>query len=492
MDIPSKGYVKTASLKIKSAIVEWGSIPNRWWYALASGLNLLTPWLLFLSGIVFPFGYPTRNIVALFVLFQLALVAVKVFLNFTNCYRPERKRWFGAAGGILQGTGIVVLYVGATHTGGFLISLAGIAMCAAGYSLLTTVWQVPLSRMRCENAMLVAPMAVLLAALVYLTLSVAIYPFGCIAAAVLYAGAFLIAVRKTGADLPAPTSLAGSVSHSDAFVLQSKYKIYAFFGLCFFAFGYCLMTLFDQRIFLDGAFHDAWIVPLCALGVLALVFWSAFSRRQSVLLNLLSASFISIMLGLLVSSIDKFTAAGVVLLVVGFIVLNVFYLVYYPAICQRKGFSDVRSHRIFALTSLVAPIGLLISVVVYVVFVLIVPGLEHVVLVFEQAALLIILFAMFYDELSRTRKELSAKSETSISLKEIKAFAVEQGSKYRLTDRECEIVQLLMSGRSVAAASKELYLSESTIKTHVRSVYKKLGVHNRQQMIELLGREMRH
>jgi DNA-binding NarL/FixJ family response regulator len=48
-----------------------------------------------------------------------------------------------------------------------------------------------------------------------------------------------------------------------------------------------------------------------------------------------------------------------------------------------------------------------------------------------------------------------------------------------LTSRETEVLQRLAVGDSVAGIAKRLYLSESTIKTHIASLYAKLGAHNR-------------
>ncbi|HEY3375101.1 MAG TPA: response regulator transcription factor [Candidatus Aquicultor sp.] len=49
----------------------------------------------------------------------------------------------------------------------------------------------------------------------------------------------------------------------------------------------------------------------------------------------------------------------------------------------------------------------------------------------------------------------------------------------RLTPREKEVWRLLASGASNAEISKALYVSESTVKFHVRNVFHKLGVKNR-------------
>jgi DNA-binding NarL/FixJ family response regulator len=52
-----------------------------------------------------------------------------------------------------------------------------------------------------------------------------------------------------------------------------------------------------------------------------------------------------------------------------------------------------------------------------------------------------------------------------------------------LTERELEILTLLSSGKSNAELGAELYLSEPTIKTHLSSIFRKLGVRDRVQAV---------
>ena len=51
--------------------------------------------------------------------------------------------------------------------------------------------------------------------------------------------------------------------------------------------------------------------------------------------------------------------------------------------------------------------------------------------------------------------------------------------KPNLTAREMEVLERLAVGDSVAGMAKRLYMSESTVKTHIGKLYSKLGAHNR-------------
>ena len=51
-----------------------------------------------------------------------------------------------------------------------------------------------------------------------------------------------------------------------------------------------------------------------------------------------------------------------------------------------------------------------------------------------------------------------------------------EGALERLTEREREILRLLAGGLSNAELAEKLFLSETTVKTHVSAVLRKLGV----------------
>lgn len=58
-----------------------------------------------------------------------------------------------------------------------------------------------------------------------------------------------------------------------------------------------------------------------------------------------------------------------------------------------------------------------------------------------------------------------------------------QAPQVTLTPRETEILQLLGKGSSVAQIAGQLYISQSTAKTHMSKLYDKLGAANRTQAV---------
>jgi DNA-binding NarL/FixJ family response regulator len=63
------------------------------------------------------------------------------------------------------------------------------------------------------------------------------------------------------------------------------------------------------------------------------------------------------------------------------------------------------------------------------------------------------------------------------------------GAHLGLTQRESEVLQLLVSGHSNKAVASELVVSEDTVKTHIRGLYRKLGVSDRSAAVAVALRE---
>lgn len=62
-------------------------------------------------------------------------------------------------------------------------------------------------------------------------------------------------------------------------------------------------------------------------------------------------------------------------------------------------------------------------------------------------------------------------------------------SEYRLTPRESEILIYLARGRDVGFISNDLVVSSNTIRAHCKAIYKKTGVHSRQELLSLIERQ---
>ena len=59
--------------------------------------------------------------------------------------------------------------------------------------------------------------------------------------------------------------------------------------------------------------------------------------------------------------------------------------------------------------------------------------------------------------------------------------------KHRLTVRECEVMKLMYEGCSNPEIAEKLYISRNTVKKHIQSIYEKMGVSNRMELIHLVN-----
>lgn len=57
---------------------------------------------------------------------------------------------------------------------------------------------------------------------------------------------------------------------------------------------------------------------------------------------------------------------------------------------------------------------------------------------------------------------------------------------YQLTDRETEVLTCLSEGWSIPAAAQRLMVSQDTVRTHVKHIYAKIGIHSRDDLVEII------
>lgn len=58
--------------------------------------------------------------------------------------------------------------------------------------------------------------------------------------------------------------------------------------------------------------------------------------------------------------------------------------------------------------------------------------------------------------------------------------------KYGLTKREVEVLEYLLYGRTIPSIAEKLTVAPSTVRTHVKGLYRKLDVHSRQELLDFI------
>jgi PAS domain S-box-containing protein len=88
------------------------------------------------------------------------------------------------------------------------------------------------------------------------------------------------------------------------------------------------------------------------------------------------------------------------------------------------------------------------------------------------------------EHLRRIAREIAASGVAALSTTMPTSLEVPEIS--RLTAREYEIVVRLAAGDRVPAIARGMFLSESTVRNHLTSVYRKFGVHSQQDLMARL------
>jgi DNA-binding NarL/FixJ family response regulator len=73
--------------------------------------------------------------------------------------------------------------------------------------------------------------------------------------------------------------------------------------------------------------------------------------------------------------------------------------------------------------------------------------------------------------------------------KEMSRVDKDQVSTPRLTDRELEVLKLVATGQNNREVARQLFISENTVKNHVRNILEKLQLHSRMEAVMYAVRE---
>ena len=93
------------------------------------------------------------------------------------------------------------------------------------------------------------------------------------------------------------------------------------------------------------------------------------------------------------------------------------------------------------------------------------------------------------DDLPDRLDDARGPEEAAVHEAEVGAMPMQRGATpgpgVNLTEREMQVLRGMSQGKSNGQIGRELYLSEDTIKTHARRLFRKLGVNDRAQAVAL-------
>lgn len=186
---------------------------------------------------------------------------------------------------------------------------------------------------------------------------------------------------------------------------------------------------------------------------------------------------------------------------------------HFAAICRRRGYSSrVLFGCGFAILSMAEVVGLLVGLLIVpvqssaltvlllvcanAIVIAVILSIMRVNTTFQKAELEMIL-ARQAQEQRRTPSETDAAVGASRAAMDVAGISAGDGrpgstpsataarwvGQHGLSARESEVAELLLSGRNVPAIAELLCISQSTVQTHVKHIYEKVGVRTRQELI---------
>lgn len=115
--------------------------------------------------------------------------------------------------------------------------------------------------------------------------------------------------------------------------------------------------------------------------------------------------------------------------------------------------------------------------------------LEPAVIALGVLMITLVLLPLLLQRLSRRLTDHSFAAPAPASVAAQPPLAEQLAKETDLTEREAQIAELLQRGRTYKMIADELFLSENTVKTHVKKVYSKLDVRSKAELIRLLGKD---
>lgn len=463
------------------------------WIVLVAALVMLVPFMLFLSDIIFS---ATNKTAYLFELcgcyFALAFVCARSFVG-RLCETVLGYRNAVVLAAILFPGGIIFLYLGVAWGDMLALQVAGISLCALGRSILALVWY---RHLACYTKALSVFMS--FAATVVCVLFYGFFLLIDIRARVFMVAAFyfvlpLIAVLRVPSYATPNLRAVAIVLDCDVFVQQKKTMRYALVFLCTLVFGFYTVSLIDMGLFQQTILPvDVRIVPVVCLGAtVGLGLAINLARAWSSVLVLLNAVVFLTLFSLSTFETASLQMVSQACLCAGFLLLNTFTLVFSAQATRLKEYIDKSFGELFRKIQSAYPAALFAAWAIFSIASWLKVDLLSCGVPLLCAAILAVYISMFSSEVAKTRDELECASAKTATLQDVMKFARGEGASYALSRRECEIVHLAMCGYSIQAIAEELSLSKSTVKTHMANAYKKLGVHKRQQLVDLVGKAIR-
>lgn len=115
------------------------------------------------------------------------------------------------------------------------------------------------------------------------------------------------------------------------------------------------------------------------------------------------------------------------------------------------------------------------------------PGL-HEVVVRPTFVLLVTLVTGLLITMVRQEYAIEELTQPASAKSELEQIVEQVAQEFQLSEREREVMALIGQGYTASAVAEQLVISINTVNTHIRNIYRKLGIHKRSELISYLRR----
>lgn len=276
----------------------------------------------------------------------------------------------------------------------------------------------------------------------------------------------------------ASAALTSPPKHATLSIAKSQWKLFILFAVYSVMYGVYLHLQSTIPAFVETRiyFSEGMLVILCVMAA-----YGCIASKLIDIVSLLKAVPFIVVSGFLAYSFS-FADAAVTQLVLG-VSHGVFYVFAWFAQYRLSKTPDGIDTRVFALGRIVVELS---TVLGYLIAREVFQGLQQQMVIVVVIAVMYTVFLIPKKPIYATFSNMNpAKEANPVDAKITQAASV-LGSDYALTEREREIVGMLAQGWTVPQISKELFIEQSTVKTHVKRLYRKLGIHSKQELQQII------
>ena len=443
----------------------------------ALGVGLLHAWLwsVLYSVIVYPFNDTSAEThLAIMVCWNATLIVSYAAMTALNSMLSElhlRRKITGAFSIIGSlGTFFVSVSPYQSLVDPLQLALAGVVLVALGMSMLNVAWTQSFSYMDYRQVQASSALFIAFGATMFLICTLIPRNLAVVAVALFPIISFALMQTK---DM---TSLRASQGEANARNKQMSKFPYALFVLCLFLFAVANSYLRGLTLSFVSLQYNMG-AQLLFSSIIAIGFVLAFAKSQKLIYSG-AVLLIAGGLGLL-----PFTTSGVgtAMVGLGFICFEVLaWMVIAETIKKHRG----SSVRIASATWMGLSGGSLVGILAGTA-VTYYGGTQTIVGVAVSLALAYGILIVFVLTFNRTFLDVfkpapDKNQPLSLIVKKGASFAREYG----LTERETEVMQILINGRNAKYIEKSLFISSNTVKSHIKNIYRKAEVNSKEELLD--------